>query len=95
MNNNDKKIEELFDAGCHLGHKKNRVHPQAKKYIYSFENGVSIIDLTYTVDLLEKAKQFISQLIKVIKLSFLSPLKKSLSISLIVFVKLTISLMLP
>ncbi|PIP15266.1 30S ribosomal protein S2 [Candidatus Roizmanbacteria bacterium CG22_combo_CG10-13_8_21_14_all_35_9] len=81
MNNNDKKIEELFDAGCHLGHKKNRVHPQAKKYIYSFENGVSIIDLTYTVDLLEKAKQFISQLIKSNKtILFVSTKKVSLNL---------------
>jgi len=81
MNNNDKKIEEFFDAGCHLGHKKNRVHPQAKKYIYSFENGVSIIDLTYTVDLLEKAKQFISQLIKSNKtILFVSTKKVSLNL---------------
>ena len=62
MSKNDSKIEELFNAKAHLGHKSNRVHPKAKKYIYSIENGVSIIDLTQTVTQLEKAKQFISQL---------------------------------
>ncbi|MDO8741686.1 MAG: 30S ribosomal protein S2 [Candidatus Roizmanbacteria bacterium] len=62
MSNNDKKVGELFAAGAHLGHKANRVHPKTNKYIYSFENGVSIIDLTKTVDYLEKAKQFVSEL---------------------------------
>ncbi len=62
MINVDKKVAELFEAGCHLGHKKNRVYPKAKKYIYSIENGVSVIDLTMTVPLLEKAKEFVSQL---------------------------------
>jgi small subunit ribosomal protein S2 len=62
MSNNNKKVEELFAAGSHLGHKANRVHPKTNKYIYSFENGVSIIDLTKTVDYLEKAKQFVSEL---------------------------------
>ncbi|MGB9883551.1 MAG: 30S ribosomal protein S2 [Microgenomates group bacterium] len=64
MSNQDKKIQELFDAGCHLGHKKNKIHPKAKKYIYTFEQGTSIIDLTKTAALLEKAKEFISQLAK-------------------------------
>ena len=64
MTNVDKKVTELFEAGCHLGHKKNKVYPKAKKYIYSIENGVSVIDLTMTVPLLEKAKEFVSQLAK-------------------------------
>jgi len=61
MTDIDKKVEELFAVGAHLGHKTNRIHPQAKKYIYSIENGVSIIDLTITVPLLEKAKEFVSE----------------------------------
>lgn len=62
MINVDKKVEELFAAGAHLGHKSNRVHPKTNKYIYTYENGVSIIDLTKTVDYLEKAKQYVSEL---------------------------------
>ena len=62
MNEVDKKIEELFAAGAHLGHKSNRVHPKTNKYIYTFENGVSIIDLNKTADHLEKAKKFVSEL---------------------------------
>jgi len=62
MSKNDSQIEELFNAKAHLGHKSNRVHPKAKKYIYTIENGVSIIDLTQTVVQLEKAKQIIKEL---------------------------------
>lgn len=62
MNDNDKKVEEMFAAGAHLGHKSNRVHPKTNKYIHSFENGVSIIDLTKTVDYLDEAKRFVSEL---------------------------------
>lgn len=62
MNDNDKKVEELFAAGAHLGHKSNRVHPKTNKYIYSFENGVSIIDLSKTADYLEKAKKYVNEL---------------------------------
>ncbi len=56
MTNNDKKVEELFAAGAHLGHKSNKIHPKAKKYIYAMNQGTSIIDLTKTASLLEKAK---------------------------------------
>lgn len=61
MNDINKKVEELFAAGVHLGHKSNRVHPKTNKFIYSFENGVSIIDLTQTADYLEKAKKYVSE----------------------------------
>lgn len=60
--NDNKKVEELFAVGAHLGHKSNRVHPKTNKYIYSFENGVSIIDLTKTTVFLEKAKKYVSEL---------------------------------
>ena len=62
MTDNNKKVEELFAAGAHLGHKSNRVHPKTNKFIYSFGNGVSIIDLTKTADYLEKAKNYVSEL---------------------------------
>jgi len=57
-----KLLEELFKAQAHLGHKTNRIHPKAKKYIYRIENGVSIIDLTLTVPLLKKAQEYIAKL---------------------------------
>jgi len=62
MAKTDSQIEALFQAGAHLGHKTNRIHPKAKKYIYTMENGTSIIDLTKTIVLLEKAKDFLTKL---------------------------------
>jgi small subunit ribosomal protein S2 len=56
------RVEELFKAGAHLGHKTNRIHPKAKKYIYTVENGTSVIDLTKTVDLLDQALSFVTKL---------------------------------
>jgi len=62
MAKTDSQVEALFAAGAHLGHKTNRIHPKAKKYIYTMENGTSIIDLTKTVILLDKAKDFLTKL---------------------------------
>lgn len=62
--NIEKIIEKLFNLGAHLGHRKNRIHPKAKKYIYTFQNGQSIIDLTQTVNLLNKAKEYVRKLAK-------------------------------
>ncbi|MBI3619526.1 30S ribosomal protein S2 [Candidatus Roizmanbacteria bacterium] len=58
----DKLVHELFAAQAHLGHKPNRVHPRAKKYIYTIENGVSIIDLSQTAVLLQKAEEYAAAL---------------------------------
>ncbi len=55
------QIKELFEAGLHLGHKKNRLHPKAKRFVYKIESGVSIIDLTLTANQLDKAKSFLKK----------------------------------
>lgn len=61
---NMENIQELFGLGAHLGHKKSRLHPKAKKHVYKIVNGTSIIDLTKTVDQLEAAKKFLSEAAK-------------------------------
>ncbi len=58
------RIEDLFNMGTHLGHKKNRVHPKTRKYIYRMVNGTSVIDLTQTMDQLENAKKFLAEVAK-------------------------------
>lgn len=52
-------VKKLFEAGLHLGHKKNRLHPKARKFVYKIDKGVSIIDLTQTVEQLKKAESFL------------------------------------
>jgi small subunit ribosomal protein S2 len=56
-----KEIEKLFEIGAHLGHKKNRLDPKARKNVYKIENGTSIIDLTKTIAQLEKAHAFLKE----------------------------------
>ena len=55
---------ELLTYGLHLGHKKNKIHPKAQRYIYSLDKGISIIDLFQTAECLEVAKKFIASLAK-------------------------------
>lgn len=52
-------IRELFDAGCHLGHKIAKTHPKAKKNIYLSKDGIEIFDLVKTLDALDKAANYI------------------------------------
>lgn len=59
---NKTKPEELLSAGVHLGHRKQKIDPASKKYIYKIESGVSIIDLFKTAPQLDKALEFVNQL---------------------------------
>jgi small subunit ribosomal protein S2 len=52
-------LQELHDAGVHLGHQLRRFNPRAKKFVYDHRNGVSIIDLEKTLAQLNKACDFI------------------------------------
>lgn len=56
-----KLLQTLFDADLHLGHKKNRLHPKARKFVYRIDNGVSIIDLTLTAEQFRAAKVILAQ----------------------------------
>ncbi|PIY72079.1 30S ribosomal protein S2 [Candidatus Roizmanbacteria bacterium CG_4_10_14_0_8_um_filter_33_9] len=64
MEEQTKQIEKLFKAGVHLGHKRNRLHPKARKYVYKMINGTAVIDLTQTVKQLNKAKEVLKQAAK-------------------------------
>ena len=48
-------IEQLLEAGVHLGHKTLRWNPKMKKYIFGSRDSIHIIDLTQTVELIKKA----------------------------------------
>ncbi len=52
-------IKQLLEAGAHFGHKTERWHPKMAQYIHSKRGGTHIIDLTKTVDNLEKALAFL------------------------------------
>ena len=51
-------LRDLMDAGLHFGHQTKRWNPKMKKYIYDKRNGVHIIDITQSLDLLDQALAF-------------------------------------
>ncbi len=55
-------IKEMFEAGCHLGHRSSKTSPKAKENIYDTRKGVEIFDLPTTVKLLEEACTYICNL---------------------------------
>ncbi len=48
-------IEQLLEAGVHLGHKTLRWNPKMKKYIFGKRDSIHIIDLTQTLELTSSA----------------------------------------
>ena len=54
-------IKALLEAGVHFGHKTSRWHPKMGQYIHSKRQDSHIIDLTKTVESLEKALPFITK----------------------------------
>jgi len=48
-------IKELLEAGVHLGHKTFRWNPKMKPFIFGEKNSVHIIDLSQTLELLNRA----------------------------------------
>ena len=48
-------IEQLLEAGVHLGHKTLRWNPKMKKYIFGKSDSIHIIDLTQTLELANSA----------------------------------------
>src|SRR6266550_3010708 len=54
-------IKALLASGAHFGHKTSRWHPKMAPYIHSKRAGTHIIDLTKTVEGLDKALPFIEQ----------------------------------
>lgn len=54
-------IKALLASGAHFGHKTSRWHPKMAPYIHSKRAGSHIIDLTKTVEGLEKALAFIEK----------------------------------
>jgi small subunit ribosomal protein S2 len=52
-------VQDLLDAGLHFGHQTKRWNPKMKKFIFDARNGIYIIDLDKTLELLKQAQQFI------------------------------------
>jgi small subunit ribosomal protein S2 len=55
-------IKELLEAGVHFGHQTRRWNPQMRRYIYGERDGIHIIDLLQTEQLLKEAQEFAAEL---------------------------------
>ncbi len=56
-------IQQLLEAGVHLGHKTLRWNPKMKKYIFGKRDSIHIIDLTQTLELTKSALEKIHEVI--------------------------------
>ena len=57
-------IQQLLEAGVHLGHKTLRWNPKMKRYIFGKRDSIHIIDLTQTLELINSALQKIYSTVK-------------------------------
>ena len=54
-------LKDMFDAGLHFGHQTKRWNPKMKGYIFDKRNGIHIIDLQQSVELLDEAAAFVRE----------------------------------
>ena len=56
-------MKQLLDSGTHFGHQTKRWNPKMKRFIFGERNGIYIIDLQQTLDLLDKRVEFVNDTI--------------------------------
>jgi small subunit ribosomal protein S2 len=52
-------LVELLEAGVHFGHQTRHWNPKMRQYIYGPRNGIYVLDLRKTTDLLDKAYEVV------------------------------------
>jgi len=59
--NTNLSIEEMTKAGLQFGHRKSRIHPKMKPYLFGVRNTIFIIDLEKVMDKFEAALTYIEK----------------------------------
>jgi len=54
-------MKELLEAGVHFGHQTRRWNPKMRPYVFMERNGIHIIDLQKTLQMLERAYQAVQE----------------------------------
>jgi small subunit ribosomal protein S2 len=57
----DVGIKELLEAGVHFGHQTRRWNPRMRRFIHGERDGIHIIDLLQTEQLLKQAQEFVTE----------------------------------
>lgn len=52
-------MKSLLEAGVHFGHQKSHWNPKMKSFIFGARNGIHIIDLQQTVQLFNRANNYV------------------------------------
>ena len=55
-------VKELLEAGVHFGHQTRRWNPKMRRFIFGERDGIYIIDLLQTEQLLEQARSFAGEI---------------------------------
>jgi len=55
-------ILEMLQAGVHFGHQVSRWHPKMKKFIFTQRNGIHVIDLEKTAEVLKEVLPKVKQM---------------------------------
>jgi small subunit ribosomal protein S2 len=55
-------VKELLQAGVHFGHQTRRWNPRMRRYIHGEREGIHVIDLLQTDELLRDATQFVTEI---------------------------------
>jgi small subunit ribosomal protein S2 len=57
------EIQDLLKAGVHFGHQSSRWNPKMRKYIFAARNGIHVIDLKKTHELLQEAQEVLREIV--------------------------------
>ena len=56
-------MKQLLDSGAHFGHQTRRWNPKMKRFIFTDRNGIYIIDLQQTMTYIDKAYEFVKEIV--------------------------------
>ena len=56
-------IKRLLEAGAHFGHSRSRCNPKMKPFVFGERSKIYIIDLEKTVEYLNKAREFLKDIV--------------------------------
>lgn len=57
------KIEAMIEAGVLRGRKRSSTNPKMSRYIFGTRRGIDVFDLVKTLELLEKAEDFLKKIV--------------------------------
>ncbi|MBM3940564.1 MAG: 30S ribosomal protein S2 [SAR202 cluster bacterium] len=55
-------MKSLLEAGVHFGHQTHRWNPKMRTFIFAQRNGIHIVDLQQTMEMLQRAVAYVTEL---------------------------------